>query len=59
MATLQCPICGVRFEMDSVAKEHLPFCGDRCKQVDLGRWLDERYSLPHEPSEDELEPEEY
>jgi endogenous inhibitor of DNA gyrase (YacG/DUF329 family) len=24
----------------------MPFCSQRCRQVDLGRWLDERYGLP-------------
>jgi endogenous inhibitor of DNA gyrase (YacG/DUF329 family) len=26
----------------------LPFCSDRCRQIDLGRWLDERHGLPVE-----------
>jgi hypothetical protein len=25
-----------------------PFCSDRCKTIDLGRWLDEQVSVPHE-----------
>lgn len=32
----------------------MPFCSDRCRRIDLGRWLDEGYSLPIEP-ERELE----
>jgi endogenous inhibitor of DNA gyrase (YacG/DUF329 family) len=27
----------------------LPFCGERCRTLDLGRWLNEGYSLPHAP----------
>jgi hypothetical protein len=23
-----------------------PFCSTRCKQVDLGHWLDEKYRMP-------------
>lgn len=23
-----------------------PFCSDRCKLVDLGRWLDGKYQIP-------------
>ena len=37
-----------------------PFCSTRCQQIDLGRWLDERYHVPYErvPLEpDELPPE--
>jgi hypothetical protein len=29
----------------------MPFCSERCRLVDLGRWLDERYGMPHEPEE--------
>ncbi len=25
-----------------------PFCSTRCKTIDLGRWLGERYRLPAE-----------
>jgi endogenous inhibitor of DNA gyrase (YacG/DUF329 family) len=35
----------------------MPFCSPRCRQVDLGRWLGEKYGLPYE-SEDEPEPSE-
>jgi endogenous inhibitor of DNA gyrase (YacG/DUF329 family) len=40
-----CPIC----ERPSPPREHnaaFPFCTARCKQVDLGHWLDERYRVP-------------
>jgi len=23
-----------------------PFCTERCRTIDLGRWLDERYRIP-------------
>jgi endogenous inhibitor of DNA gyrase (YacG/DUF329 family) len=26
-----------------------PFCSERCKMADLGRWLREEYRLPDEP----------
>ena len=35
-----CPICG----KPSVAA-HDPFCSARCKQVDLGRWLNGTYRI--------------
>ncbi len=31
----------------------MPFCSPRCQQIDLGRWLGERYSVPVEPSDDD------
>jgi len=38
-----CPICG----KPSVAP-HLPFCSERCKLLDLGRWLGGRYRIATE-----------
>ncbi len=26
--------------------KNFPFCSTRCKQIDLGRWLNEEYTLP-------------
>jgi endogenous inhibitor of DNA gyrase (YacG/DUF329 family) len=28
-----------------------PFCSERCKLADLGRWLSEDYRVPDEPAE--------
>ena len=53
MALLRCPVCGRSFDPDQ--SPATPFCSVRCRQVDLGRWLDERYSL--EPDLDEEPPE--
>ena len=39
MSTVRCPICGKQF--DPQASQALPFCSDRCRQIDLGRWLKE------------------
>ena len=47
---MRCPICGKEFESDqSNAK---PFCSERCRTIDLGRWLSESYSLPAVPDPD-------
>lgn len=52
MSELRCPTCRVTFkQQDSPA---MPFCSKRCKLIDLGRWLNEEQSVPHEPDEDEL-----
>ena len=45
-AMLMCSICGRRFYLDET--DAPPFCSERCKMVDLGRWLDESIALPHE-----------
>lgn len=36
-----------------------PFCGERCKLINLGRWFGEGYRIPAKPEEeeDELRPE--
>jgi endogenous inhibitor of DNA gyrase (YacG/DUF329 family) len=27
-----------------------PFCSDRCRLIDLGRWIDEAYKVPGSPT---------
>ena len=39
-----CPICKKRF--DPLTSQAMPFCSDRCRLIDLGRWLGEEYSVP-------------
>ncbi|MGB0654206.1 MAG: DNA gyrase inhibitor YacG [Pirellulales bacterium] len=45
-----CPICNgfvhLRTTSEHPATATAPFCSDRCKNIDLGRWLDESYSVP-------------
>lgn len=40
-ATPKCPICG-----KPAAARFRPFCSERCSDLDLGRWLKERYVIP-------------
>ena len=44
MALVTCPTCGKSFE--STASRTMPFCCDRCRKIDLGRWLNEDITLP-------------
>ncbi|HSR71624.1 MAG TPA: DNA gyrase inhibitor YacG [Kiloniellales bacterium] len=37
----RCPICGRPSQAET-----RPFCSRRCKEVDLGRWLDGAYRVP-------------
>lgn len=55
MSIVNCPICRKPFERET--SETFPFCCARCKQIDLGRWLGEKYSVPIERT-DEDEPDE-
>jgi endogenous inhibitor of DNA gyrase (YacG/DUF329 family) len=51
MAGLQCPICGKQF--DSKESNAMPFCSQRCRLIDLGRWLREERGLPVAPNDEE------
>jgi len=31
----------------------MPFCSQRCRLIDLYRWLDEKYLFPGEPADEE------
>ncbi len=43
MAQLTCPTCHRPF--DSTHSDAMPFCCERCRLVDLHRWLNETNSL--------------
>ena len=40
----RCPVCDAA--VDLARTPTAPFCGERCRLVDLGRWLDEGYAVP-------------
>lgn len=45
VAGRRCPTCG-----RPAVHAHRPFCSRRCADIDLGRWLGERYAIPAEPA---------
>ena len=45
-STITCSTCGRRFSLAQTSAA--PFCSERCKMIDLGRWLDEKIEVPHE-----------
>jgi len=53
----KCPICKAPVDEPTAEKrvKYFPFCSERCKLVDLGRWLDGKYQIPVEISPDEDE----
>lgn len=54
----KCPICGKRFEIEKLADlPSFPFCSERCRLVDLGRWIDGAYVIPGGPGSEETETE--
>lgn len=48
----RCPICGKAVGALAVNRAH-PFCSPRCRQVDLGKWLNEEYRVPAEQQDDD------
>lgn len=49
MTRLTCPTCARSF--DAAQSDALPFCSQRCRLVDLHRWLTEQYTVPTERDE--------
>ncbi len=41
---MKCPHCGKDFK-DS-KQPYRPFCSDRCKLIDLGKWISGEYRVP-------------
>lgn len=46
----RCPVC--ERPVGPAAIRTMPFCSERCQQIDLGRWLDEEYGLPIDDTEE-------
>ena len=42
-ATIKCRQCGNVIEMDP--NPFRPFCSDRCRKIDLGKWFSETYRV--------------
>lgn len=52
MMKVSCPVCQRLMEGQSLQDwPDFPFCSERCKLIDLGRWLGETYRIPAEDSE--------
>lgn len=52
--TTPCPICGTPAKPQD---ETYPFCSKRCRKIDLGRWLDERYVISRPIEQSDLDEE--
>jgi endogenous inhibitor of DNA gyrase (YacG/DUF329 family) len=44
---MRCPICKREFTREESTA--VPFCSERCRTIDLGRWLGEEYGMPAVP----------
>ena len=45
MRGVGCPICDTPMPADWSEYPDYPFCGKRCRTIDLGRWLSEDYKV--------------
>ncbi len=48
---VRCPKCGKEVEWEG--NPFRPFCSDRCRLIDLGKWMDGDYIIPGESPNDE------
>jgi len=53
--TLKCPMCKKEV---ALGEPDFPFCSERCRLIDLGKWASEEYRIPvagdpHLPESDE------
>ncbi|BAM04844.1 DNA gyrase inhibitor YacG [Phycisphaera mikurensis] len=46
-----CPVCRAALPRESVG----PFCSQRCRTIDMGRWLDGRYTISRPLDQADLE----
>ncbi|MBS1858474.1 MAG: DNA gyrase inhibitor YacG [Acidobacteria bacterium] len=44
---IKCPICKTPVE---IGAPDFPFCGERCRLIDLGNWASEEYRIPVAPA---------
>lgn len=52
-----CPVCGKKIPSHkgekNIKNPWRPFCSERCKLIDLGRWASEEYRIPGEKIKEE------
>ena len=53
---VSCPRCGKEMQWD-VNNRYRPFCSERCKLIDLGKWANEEYRV--EQREQDLSRQDY
>jgi len=53
----KCPTCNrdVKDDPAKDAQRFLPFCSERCRMADLGKWLDGAYRIGTPVTEDDLD----
>ena len=58
MTVVACPTCSKKVAW-TAESTYRPFCSERCKQIDLGAWAEEKYTIagaaPTDPLDDPLD----
>ncbi len=49
---ISCPHCKNATNLDD-SNLFRPFCSERCRLIDLGKWADEKYSITDKTSADD------
>jgi endogenous inhibitor of DNA gyrase (YacG/DUF329 family) len=49
---MRCPICKHELNEEQMHSSFFPFCSERCKLIDLGRWLTGKYQIPVAPDDE-------
>ncbi len=53
--TIRCPMCGSEVIYGSPDENpYFPFCSERCKLLDLGKWLEEDYVIGQSPEDSDV-----
>ena len=53
---IQCPRCGAE-TLYAPGNKSRPFCSERCRLIDLGKWAAEEYRLPEKDDPSSKPPE--
>ena len=53
---VRCPRCGKEVKWEGNPSR--PFCSDRCKLIDLGKWMSDDYTIRGESANEKQEDEE-
>lgn len=49
-----CSICKTVTKYDGALPALFPFCSERCKLIDLGRWFNEQYSIDRDLTPEDI-----
>jgi len=55
----RCPVCSKSYAIAALGElKSFPFCSDRCRLIDLGRWANGHYAIPERPANEDRESDE-